>query len=80
MTNHELLTKAIEWLHKQEQDPNWPELLRHVTVDRLPNRSIRDAVSISFSSAEDRGKIQVVLDRETGAFIAGSHTPPGQGT
>jgi hypothetical protein len=74
MTDDELITKAIEWLRKF--DSHLPEQIHDVTVDRLPKRRLRDAVVIDFTSEEDRGTIQVVLERETGALIGATHTPP----
>ena len=74
MSNDELLTKAMELL--RELEPDLPEEIRDVTVDRLPIRRFRDAVVIDFSSDMDRGTIQLTLEKDTGAFIAGSHTRP----
>ncbi len=74
MTDDELLGKAIELLRKLEA--KLPDNVRDVTVDRLPKRRLRDAVVIDFSSEEDRGSIQIVLERETGALIGASHVPP----
>jgi hypothetical protein len=74
MTHDELTAKAIEWLRKIE--PKMPERIRSVTVDRLPKRRVRDAVVIDFSSDDNIGTIQVVVERETGKIIGTSHSPP----
>ncbi|MBI5686453.1 MAG: hypothetical protein HZC54_15380 [Verrucomicrobia bacterium] len=74
MTNEELLAKAIECLRGFTRVA--PDPIRDVTVDRLPKRRFRDAVVIDFSSDEDRGKIQIVLERDTGATISVTHSPP----
>ena len=74
MTHEELTTKAIEWLRKFES--KLPDQVHDVTVDRLPKRRLRDAVVIEFSSDEDRGKIQIVLERDNGTLIGATHTPP----
>jgi hypothetical protein len=63
MTHDELLTTAIEWLRKFE--PKLPDRIRDVTIDRLPERRVRDAVVIDFDSDADRGSIQVLLERDT---------------
>jgi hypothetical protein len=74
MTHDELLAKAIEWLRKWES--RLPERVRDVTVDRLPKRRIRDAVVIDFESDDNRGKIRITLDRDTGEMLGASHAPP----
>ncbi len=74
MTRKELVAKAIECLRKIE--PELPDGLRDISVDQLPKRRIRSAVVINFSSDENRGSIEVFMDRDTGALIAVSHTPP----
>ena len=74
MTHDELLAKAIERLRIIE--PMMTERMRDVTAARLPKRRFRDAVVIDFSSDENRGTIQVVMERETGAVIGTQFVPP----
>jgi hypothetical protein len=74
MTHDELITKAEEWLRKIERE--MPECMRDGSVDQMPKRQVRDAVVIDFSSDEDIGTIQVVMERDTGAPIGATHTPP----
>ncbi len=74
MTHDELIARAIEWLRKFE--PRMPDRLRGVTAERLPKRRVRDAVVIDFTSDEDRGRIQVVMERDTGDLIGVTHCPP----
>jgi hypothetical protein len=74
MTHEELLTKAIEWLRAME--PRLPERFRHLTVDCLPKHRVRDAVVIEFGGDENRGRIQITLDRETGDILGANWPSP----
>ena len=76
MTHDELVAQAIEWFRQIE--PKMPDHIRRVTVDQLPKWRVRDAVVIDFSSDEDLGRIEVMMERDTGDLIAVSHAPPGQ--
>ena len=76
MTHDELVAKAIELLRQIE--PKLPDHIRRVTVDQLPKWRLRDAVVIDFSSDEDLGRIEVMMECDTGDLIAVSHAPPGQ--
>ena len=74
MTHDELLAKAIRWL--REMKPKLPDSVQHATVDQLPKRRIRDAVVIEFESDENRDKIQITLDRDTGAILGANWPTP----
>jgi hypothetical protein len=74
MTHDELAAKAIDWLRRIE--PRMPDRLRGVTADRLPKRRVCEAVVIDFTSDEDRGSIQVVMERDSGDLIGVTHSPP----
>jgi hypothetical protein len=76
MTDDELITKAIEKLRALEaRRKDVPERLRTVTVDRLPERCIRDAVIIDFEGGEVGGRIQISMDRESGEMIWANYSP-----
>jgi hypothetical protein len=74
MSHDELIAKAIEWLRRIERE--MPDGMLGGSVDKMPKRQVRDAVVIDFSSDEDIGTIQVVMERDTGAPIGATHTPP----
>jgi hypothetical protein len=67
MTHEELLTKAIEWLRARE--PRLPKRFRRLTVDCLPKSRVRDAVVIEFEADDNRGRIQITVDKETGSIL-----------
>lgn len=76
MTNDELLAKAIKKLRTLEKRrKDVPDKLRTVTVDQLPKRRVRDAVVIDFERDEKGGRIQIVMDRESGDMIAATYNP-----
>jgi hypothetical protein len=76
MSDDELVAKAIEKLRALEaRRTEAPERLKALTVDRLPNRSVRDAAVIYFKSDDAVGHIKVVMDREAGDMISATYTP-----
>ncbi len=77
MTNDELVIRAVEKLRMlEERRKNVPEKLRTVTVDQLPKRRVRDAVVIDFEREQGGGRIQILMDRESGDMISATYNPP----
>jgi len=81
MTHEELLAAAVDRLRKTERtferfgDKVSQDVLR-LKVDEMPKRTIRDAVVICFEADDNRGRIEVVMDSQTGEMIANKFIPP----
>lgn len=81
MTHEELLTMAVDSLRKSQRgferlgDKVSPEV-RRLKVDEMLKRTICDAVVIKFEADDERGRIEVVMDSNTGAIIERKFIPP----
>jgi hypothetical protein len=85
MTHDELLAAAVDRLRKVEgalgrAGDKVSALIRRLKVDEMPLRTIRDAVVIQFEAHDDRGRIEVVMDSQTGEMIGHKYLPPIRNT
>jgi hypothetical protein len=81
MTHDQLIAKAVERLRKTEDtfdrlNDKVPADIRRLKVDEMLKRTIRDAVVICFESDDDRGRIEVVMDSQTGDMLENRFIPP----
>lgn len=80
MTNDELIEKAVERLRTVERlierSDKVPSAMRRLKADEMHKRTIREALFIRFEADDDRGSIEVVMDRETGVMVANQLVPP----
>jgi hypothetical protein len=80
MTHDELIEKAVERLRKVEglfeRSDKVPSEMRRLKADEMHKRTIREAVFIRFEADDNRGSIELVMDRETGVMLANKFIPP----
>jgi hypothetical protein len=58
---------------------DWERQGDGVNLSDMPKVSVRDAVVVRFESGHGTPYVEIVLDRETGQFIRGTHIPPQKG-